>query len=118
LVAWDKAHPQPIVSVTDVADHIEHIRKIAGVDAVGLGSDFDGIPNAPAGLEDVGKFPALLVELAHRGWSDADLTKVAGENLLRAMTRAEVVSAKLRAQRPASTATIDQLDKPPVADPK
>ena len=112
LAAWDTAHPKPPVTLADVADHIEHIRKIAGVEHVGLGSDFDGIPEAPAGLEGVDKFPALLVELAHRGWSDADLAKVAGGNLLRVLAQAERVSGRLAATRPPSAATLVGADGP------
>jgi membrane dipeptidase len=112
LAAWEQAHPKPPVTLADVADHIEHIRKIAGVDHVGLGSDFDGIPDTPTGLDGVDKYPALLVELARRGWSDADLAKVAGANLLRALQQAEAVSARLRATRPPSAATIGALDAP------
>jgi len=110
LAEWERAHPRPTVGIGDVADHIEHVRKIAGVDHVGLGSDFDGIPDGPAGLDSVDKYPALLAELAHRGWSDADLARVAGGNLLRALAKAEEVSARLRATRKPSTATITQLD--------
>jgi len=113
LKSWDAAHPKPPVTLADVADHIEHIRQVAGVDHVGLGSDFDGIPETPTGLEGVDRFPALLQELARRGWSDADLGKVAGGNLLRIMSQAESVSARLRAARSASTATIEVLDGPP-----
>jgi membrane dipeptidase len=94
----------------DVADHIEHIRQIAGADYVGLGSDFDGIPETPTGLEGVDHFPALLLELEHRGWSDAELAKVAGDNLLRVLAQAEAVSARLRAERPPSSATLEALD--------
>src|SRR5205807_7726729 len=110
LRAWEQAHLKPPVVLADVADHIEHIRKVAGVDHVGIGSDFDGIPEAPVGLEGVDKFPALLAELARRGWSDAELAKVAGANLLRVMGQAEAVSARLRAARPPSSATIGALD--------
>ena len=106
LEEWERAHPKPAVGISDVADHIDHIRKVAGVDHVGLGSDFDGIPEAPAGLDGVDKFPALLQELARRGWSDADLAKVAGANALRVLARAEEVSARLRATRGPSTATL------------
>jgi membrane dipeptidase len=113
LKSWDTAHPQPPVTLSDVADHIEHIAKVAGPDHVGLGSDFDGIPDAPTGLDGVDKFPALLQELARRGWSDADLAKVAGGNLLRAMAQAESVSARLRAARSPSRATLEALDGPP-----
>jgi membrane dipeptidase len=112
LAEWERTHPAPPVTISDVADHIEYVRKVAGVDYVGLGSDFDGIPEAPAGLEGVDKYPALLAELARRGWSDADLAKVAGGNVLRVLARAEEVSARLRAARPPSTATLAELDGP------
>ncbi|MBV8341624.1 MAG: dipeptidase [Gammaproteobacteria bacterium] len=110
LKAWEQAHPEPAVTIGDVADHIEHIRKVAGADHVGIGSDFDGLPSTPQGLDGVDKFPALLAELARRGWSDADLARVAGGNLLRALAQTERVSERLRATRPPSTATIAQLD--------
>jgi membrane dipeptidase len=96
LAEWDAQHPQPVTTLSQVADHIEHVRRIAGIDHVGLGSDFDGIPDAPVGLEGVDRYPALLEELMRRGWSDADVAKLAGENLLRAMAAAEQVSLKLR----------------------
>jgi membrane dipeptidase len=96
LAQWDAQHPMPVTTLAQVADHVEHIRQVAGVDHVGLGSDFDGIPDAPVGLEGVDRYPALLVELMRRGWSDADIAKLAGENLLRAMAAAEQVSAKLQ----------------------
>jgi membrane dipeptidase len=96
LAEWDAQHPQPVTTLAQVADHVEHIRQVAGVDHVGLGSDFDGIPDAPVGLEGVDRYPALLEELMRRGWSDADIAKLAGENLLRAMAAAEQVSLKLR----------------------
>lgn len=112
MAEWDKAHPEPVVTVQQVADHIDYIRKVAGVDHVGIGSDFDGIPKAPQGLEGVDKFPALLAELARRGWSDEDLGKVAGGNILRVMGQVEAVSARLRTQRGPSQATIEQLDGP------
>jgi membrane dipeptidase len=96
LADWDAQHPRPITTLAQVADHIEHIRQVAGIDHVGLGSDFDGIPDAPVGLEGVDRYPALLEELMRRGWSDADIAKLAGENLLRAMGAAEQVSLRLR----------------------
>jgi len=95
LAQWDAQHPRPIATLAQVADHIEHIRQVAGVDHVGIGSDFDGIPDAPVGLEGVDRYPALLEELMRRGWSDADIAKLAGENLLRTMAAAEQVSLKL-----------------------
>jgi membrane dipeptidase len=93
-----------------VADVIEHVRKVAGVDHVGIGSDFDGITDLVVGLEDVSKYPDLFAELSRRGWTDADLKKLAGENLLRVLKQAEVVSARLKKQRPPSTKTIQELD--------
>jgi membrane dipeptidase len=110
LKSWEAAHPKPPVTLADVADHIAHIRQVAGIDHVGLGSDFDGIPETPTGLEGVDRFPALLEELARRGWNDTDLAKVAGGNLLRVMAQAEGVSARLRAAQPPSRATLDALD--------
>jgi membrane dipeptidase len=112
LEEWKRAHPKPEVGIGDVADHIVHVREVAGVEHVGLGSDFDGIPDAPAGLDGVDKYPALLAELARRGWSDADLAKVAGENVLRVLRKAEEVSMHLRATRAPSIATLAQLDGP------
>ncbi len=96
MALWEQQHPQPPTTLSQVADHIEHIRQVAGVDHVGLGSDFDGIGDTPAGLEGVDRYPALLEELMRRGWSDAEVAKLAGENLLRVMIAAEAVSAKLR----------------------
>jgi len=106
LEKWESEHPKPVTTVAQVADHIEHVRQVAGVDHVGLGSDFDGIPEGPEGLDAVDKYPALLVELMHRGWSDADVAKVAGENVLRVMAEAEQVSARLRTSEAASEATV------------
>ena len=112
LDAWDKAHPAPPVTLAMVADHIEHIAKVCGVGCVGIGSDFDGIPDTPIGLEGVDKFPDLLAELARRGWSDADLAKVAGGNVLRAMREAEAVAKQLQATTGPSYATLTELDGP------
>jgi membrane dipeptidase len=95
LAEWDAQHPRPVTTLAQVADHIEYLRKVAGVDHIGIGSDFDGIPDAPVGLEGVDRYPALLAELMRRGWSDADIGKLAGENLLRAMAAAEQISGKL-----------------------
>ena len=108
--AWRAANPAPQVTLSQVADHIEYVRKIAGVDHVGLGGDFDGISSVIKGLEDVSAYPSLFAELAHRGWSDADLRKLAGENVLRALSRAEDVARRLQKTRPPSTKTIAQLD--------
>jgi membrane dipeptidase len=110
LVQWQLDHPMPAVTVADVADHIDHVRKIAGVEHVGLGSDFDGIDQTVSGLDSVDRYPALLLELARRGWSDDDLGRLAGGNILRVMTQAEAVSHQLQARRSASQATLEQLD--------
>ena len=99
LAEWEAQHPRPVTTLAQVADHIEHIRQVAGIDHVGLGSDFDGIPDAPVGLEGVDRYPALLEELMRRGWSDADIAKLAGENLLRTFAAAEQVSLRLQAPR-------------------
>ncbi len=107
---WKSAHPQPRATLKQVADHIEHVRQVAGVDHVGIGSDFDGIDTVPEGLEDVSKFPQLFAELIRRGWSDADLKKLAGGNLLRALRGAEATAARLRKTRQPSTKTIEELD--------
>jgi membrane dipeptidase len=110
LDAWDTAHPAVDVPLTEVADHIEHVRRIAGIDHVGIGSDFDGISGtAPKGLEGVETYPALLAELARRGWSDGDLAKLAGGNVLRAMERVEQVAAGMKSEPPL-IATIEALD--------
>jgi membrane dipeptidase len=96
LAEWEAQHPMPVTTLAQVADHVEHIRQVAGVDHVGLGSDFDGIPDAPVGLEGVDRYPALLEELMRRGWSDSDIAKLAGENLLRTLAAAEQVSLRLQ----------------------
>ncbi|HYG48819.1 MAG TPA: dipeptidase [Allosphingosinicella sp.] len=110
LAAWDAAHPAVDATLAEVAGHIEHIRRVAGVDHVGIGSDFDGISGtAPKGLEGVETYPALLAELARRGWSDSDLAKLAGGNILRVMERVEQVAAGMKSEPPL-IATIEQLD--------
>jgi membrane dipeptidase len=93
---WRGAHPEPRATLSQVADQIEYVRKVTGVDHVGIGSDFDGITEVVQGLEDVSTFPALFAELARRGWSDSDLRKLAGENLLRVFSQAEAVSKRIQ----------------------
>jgi membrane dipeptidase len=103
LDAWKKANPEPPATVGQVADHIEHIVKIAGYDHVGIGGDLDGIPyeEAPAGMNSVSGYPLLFAELIRRGWSDENLAKLAGGNVLRVMRRAEAVSASMKNVPPA-----------------
>ncbi|HEX8232955.1 MAG TPA: dipeptidase [Caulobacteraceae bacterium] len=112
LKAWDGAHAEPRATLAQVADHIEHVRKVAGADHVGLGSDFDGIPSTPEGLSGVDTYPVLLAELMRRGWSEADIRKLAGENLLRAMRAAEATARRLQRQAPASEAALGELHAP------
>jgi membrane dipeptidase len=109
--AWRAQHPRPKATITDVADAIDHVRQIAGVDHVGIGSDFDGISETVVGLEDVSKFPALFAELARRGWTDADLMKLANGNILRVLKQVEAVAARLQKIRQPSMATIEALDR-------
>ncbi|MET0309984.1 MAG: dipeptidase [Sphingomonas sp.] len=110
LAQWKKDHPAPRVTLSQVADHIEHIAKIAGYDHVGIGSDFDGTGNElPEGLEDVTTYPALLMELMRRGWSDENIAKLAGGNVLRVMAASEKVAASLANTTPETV-------RQPVAD--
>ena len=93
LPEWEKDNPMPVATLSQVADHIEHIREVAGVDHVGIGGDFDGTPTLPAGLEDVSRYPALFHELRRRRWSEPDLKALAGGNVLRVLRDAESCAA-------------------------
>jgi membrane dipeptidase len=106
LKAWEAAHPAPQVTVATVADHIEHAVKIAGYDHVGIGGDLDGIDRTVVGLSGVEGYPNLFAELIRRGWSDANLARLAGGNILRVMRRAEAVAAAMK-DEPASMATLE-----------
>jgi membrane dipeptidase len=107
---WMAEHPGPTATLSQVADHIDHLRDVAGIDHVGIGSDFDGGEPLPDGLTDVSCFPALLGELLRRGYSDDDVRKVAGGNVLRALRGAEAVARRLQLERSPSEATIEDLD--------
>jgi membrane dipeptidase len=107
---YEARNPRPRATLKQVTDHIEYVRKVAGVDHVGIGSDFDGIDTVPEGLEDVSRFPDLFAELILRGWSDADLKKLAGQNLLRAFRATEATAKRLQKTREPSTKTIEDLD--------
>jgi membrane dipeptidase len=97
--AWTKANPAPRATVADAADHIDHIRKVAGIDHIGLGGDFDGITSVPEGLEDVSTYPALTAELLKRGYKEEEVKKILGLNLLRVWKAAEVTASRLQKQR-------------------
>ena len=102
--------------LSHVADHMDHIRRMAGADHVGIGSDFDGMPRTPVGLHDVSTFPALTAELLRRGWTDDEVRKALGLNVIRVLRRAEDVSARIQKRRGPSVATIRSLD-PPLPEP-
>jgi membrane dipeptidase len=101
LKAWKASNPAPRVTVSDVADHVDHVAKIAGYDHVGIGGDLDGVPAAPEGLDSVAGYPLLFAELIRRGWSDENLAKLAGGNVLRVMRQAEAVAASMKDEPPA-----------------
>lgn len=111
LDAWKAANPIPKATVSDIADHIDHVVKVSGIDHVGIGADLDGITTTPVGLDSVATYPVLFAELIRRGYGDEDLKKIAGLNLLRVMRKVEEVAAKRRGERP-SDARIEELDKP------
>jgi membrane dipeptidase len=93
IATWRAAHPPPRVTVSDVADHVDYVGRIAGRENVGIGADFDGVPSLPDGLEGVDGYPNLLVELSRRGWTDSELAALAGGNLLRVLREAERIAA-------------------------
>ncbi|MEU4229056.1 dipeptidase [Nonomuraea sp. NPDC026600] len=103
LNTWAKSHPRPAVTIDHVVAHLEHIREVAGIDHLGIGGDYDGCDGLPNGLEDVTGYPRLFAALADRGWSDADLAKVAGRNVLRVLRQAEATADDLRLREEPST---------------
>ncbi len=103
LDEWDAANPDPRASVSDMADHVDHIRKVAGVAHIGIGGDYDGMPSGPQGMEDVTGYPALFIELAKRGYSQAELEMIAFHNPLRALREAEAYAASQRGAQPIET---------------
>ena len=103
LKTWDDANPLPLATIGDMADHIDHVRKVAGIDHIGIGGDYDGMPTGPVGMEDVAGYPALFTELARRGYSQADLEKISLRNALRVMKGAEAYAASQRGQPPVET---------------
>ncbi len=100
LTAWEAANPKPQATVSDVADHVEHVAKIAGHDHVGIGGDLDGISSTVIGLGGAEGYPLLFAELIRRGWSDQNLAKLAGGNILRVLRQAETIAASMKAEQP------------------
>ena len=113
---WIAKHPRPAVKLAEVADHAEHVREVAGVDHVGIGSDYDGVDWLPEGLEDTSCYPALISELLRRGWSEEDCGKLASGNIIRTLRAAEETARALSASRGPSRSRIEDLDKPAAAD--
>ncbi len=108
---WTRRNPEPLPTLAQIVDHIDYIRKIAGIDNIGLGSDFDGLVNGPIGMEDVSKYPDLIAELLRRGYSDEDVKKVAGLNLLRVMRASERVGREIQGTRGPSDLLISEVNQ-------
>jgi membrane dipeptidase len=108
--AFEAANPRPAATEKTVADHLDHMREVAGIDHLGIGGDYDGTPFTPQGLDDVSGYPNLIAELLGRGWSETDLAKLTWSNAVRVLRDAEGVATKLSAAEPPSIATIDRLD--------
>ncbi|MYR47084.1 dipeptidase [Streptomyces sp. SID5910] len=108
--AFEERTPRPVATVSTVADHLDHMREVAGVDHLGIGGDYDGTPFTPAGLDDVSGYPNLVAELLDRGWSQADLAKLTWKNAVRVLGAAEDVARGLQATRGPSNATLEDLD--------
>ena len=110
LPEWEAGHPRPVATLSQVADHVDHVREVAGIDHVGIGGDYDGTDQLPDGLRDVSCYPALIAELLDRGWSEADCGQLASGNILRVMHEAQAAAAVISARRPPSQARIEDLD--------
>ncbi|MGB3470475.1 MAG: dipeptidase [Erythrobacter sp.] len=103
ILEWDAANPEPATMITHMADHIDHIKQVAGVEHIGIGADFDGMPTGPVGFEDVSGYPNLFAELARRGYSQAELEMIASRNAIRVLRRAEAYAASQRGKPPIET---------------
>lgn len=110
--AFEEANPRPQATAATVADHLDHMREVAGIDHIGIGGDFDGTPFTPEDLADVAGYPHLVAELLHRSWSEEDLARLLWGNALRVLRDAEAVAREVAARRGPSIATIEQLDGP------
>ncbi|MFF4039360.1 dipeptidase [Streptomyces sp. NPDC001816] len=108
--AFEERHPRPVATVSTVADHLDHMREVAGIDHLGIGGDYDGTAFTPDGLSDVSGYPNLIAELLDRGWSRADLAKLTWQNAVRVLGAAEDVARDVQATRGPSNATIESLD--------
>jgi membrane dipeptidase len=109
LAAWRAANPAPKATVRDIADHIDHVKQVAGIDHIGIGADLDGIGTTPEGLDSVATYPTLFAELIRRGYTDDELKKIAGLNVLRVMRRNEEVAKRLQKERAASDVRIEDV---------
>jgi membrane dipeptidase len=107
---WEREHPQPPATLSDVVAHVEHVREVAGIQHIGLGGDYDGTDSLPEGLGDVTGYPRLLAALAEQGWSEADLGRLTSGNVLRVMRDVEAAAGRISAERSPSLATIEELD--------
>jgi membrane dipeptidase len=108
--AFEQSNPRPVATVATVADHLDHMREVAGIDHLGIGGDYDGTAFTPDGLNDVSCYPNLIAELLDRGWSKTDLAKLTWQNAVRVLGAAEDVARDLQATRGPSNATIGELD--------
>ncbi|MFR9728282.1 dipeptidase [Saccharopolyspora sp. MS10] len=107
---YEQRHPRPLATAATVADHLEHMREVAGIDHLGLGGDYDGVATTPSDLPDVASYPVLFGELLERGWSEEDLAKLAHRNVIRVLEDGERIAARLRAEEAPSVAAIGDLD--------
>jgi membrane dipeptidase len=108
--AWTAKHPRPTATLAQVADHIEHVREVAGVDHVGVGSDYDGVDSLPEGLEDTSTYPVLIAELLGRGWSETDCGKLASGNAVRSLRDAEATARAIQKERGPGRSRIEDFD--------
>ncbi len=118
LPEWAAGHPRPAATLSQVADHVDHVREVAGLGHVGIGGDYDGTDQLPDGLQDVSCYPGLVAELMERGWSEADCGQLASGNILRVMHEAQATASAISARRAPSSARIEDLDgaAPPADD--
>ena len=110
--AWKTANPAPRATIGQVADHIDHVRGLIGIDHIGIGGDYDGTSSLPVGLEDVSTYPNLFVELLRRGYTDDEVKKIAGLNVLRAMREVEATATRLQQTTEPSDARLSPVESP------